>query len=223
MVPPELAERLGDEILLQIIAREGAPCADPAGRRALAKLLARAAGDDAAEVHVVGLGEGAAALLPGQLLLIDRGRVGAAASPEEVAAWIALALAEAEAHPPIPALLAASPLSASLRLLVTGRLGDATLGDAAARTMAPPAPSPATLAAASRRLEAAAVPAAALDAALRRPGLAADAPAPDAAPSPTRNGSRCRRSATDMAESGWRRKATNSGFPTSGHFPAGHR
>ncbi len=37
MVPPEAAEAFGDEMLLQLMAQHGPLCADPAGRRALAR------------------------------------------------------------------------------------------------------------------------------------------------------------------------------------------
>jgi hypothetical protein len=169
MVPPEAAAEIGDRMLIALIEARGAPCDDPAGGRALARLARRL--DPALRLRVLDLGAPVAAL-PGRTVLIDRDALAAAAAPEELAGWAALALG----RDPLAALLQGAGTARALRYVLTGELDDPALAAAAA-----PAPAAAEAAPALARLTAAGLDPRPFAAALARTGLAVPAPPPAAA------------------------------------------
>jgi hypothetical protein len=105
-------------------------------------------------------------------VLIDRDALAAAAAPEELAGWAALALG----RDPLAALLQGAGTARALRYVLTGELDDPALAAAAA-----PAPAAAEAAPALARLTAAGLDPRPFAAALARTGLAVPAPPPAAA------------------------------------------
>lgn len=138
MMPPEQAREYGDRMLLGILETKGKLCADPAGARALGRLGDVVAGD--APLRVLDLGGAPrVAILPGPTILIDRAALASARTPEELAAWITLALGPDPERTSVRALMtAAGPLD-SLGYVFTGHLGDAALARATAASLAAPA------------------------------------------------------------------------------------
>jgi hypothetical protein len=175
MVPPEGRAELGDRMLIALIEARGPPCADPAGDRALARLGQRL--DPRLRLRVLDLGAPVAAL-PGGTVLLDRAAVAAAAAPEELAGWAALALG----RDPLDQLLRSAGAARDLRYVLTGELGEAALARAAAAAPAPP--SPAEAGPALARLADAGLDPRPFAAALARAGVAVPLPAVPAAPAP---------------------------------------
>jgi hypothetical protein len=187
-VTPEAAERLGDEMLIQLIDASGPPCADPAGAAALARLADAVAPEAPPRVRVMALGDAPAAILPGRLVVLDRRVPEEAAGPDEVAGWIALALETEAARPAVGAAMhAAGPLAAG-RSLVTGRLDDAALARAAASVPETPMLSPEDAPALAGRLADAGIPAEPLAVGLERHGESALAAALVASAAPASSG-----------------------------------
>ncbi|HMR62029.1 hypothetical protein [Amaricoccus sp.] len=147
MVPPELAEEIGEHMLIGLMEQGGELCAAPEGHRALGRIAERLAPAPGPRIAVLDLGDAPAAALPGDLLLIGRGTIAEAPSPEVIAGWIALAAGRA----PLDTLMRRAGLFGDLAFVVTGRLGEAALGRAAAEALRPPAPE--EVAAAMRRLQ----------------------------------------------------------------------
>lgn len=172
MVPPEAAEELGDQMLLQVMAARGAPCADPAGRSALAAVAGRVSHGAQARLRVLDLGPTPALLLPGPTVALGRAALATAEDPAEIAGWIALALAREQMISGPERLMAAAGPLASLRYVFTGRLSEAALARGARAATA--APTQEEILAAYDRLRAAGLPTAPFADGLRRAGF--DAP-----------------------------------------------
>jgi hypothetical protein len=136
MVPPELAEELGERMLIGVMETGGELCTGAAGRRALGRIVERLGPGTGFRVAVLDLGEAPVAALPGGLLLVGRGTIAEAASPDVVAGWIALAAGRA----PLDSLMQSAGPFGDLAFMVTGRIGEAALGRAAADALRPPAP-----------------------------------------------------------------------------------
>ncbi len=171
MIPSETLQVYGDEMLLRIMAARGPLCADPAGRRALAILAASVTVDAAPRMRALDLGETPVALLPGRTVLVGRAALAQAEDSAEVAGWIALVLARDDMAPgPLRLMQAVGP-AASLRYVLTGKLGDGALGRAARATLAPPLPQ--EIDAAYERLRGAGLATAPFADALRRFGIEA--------------------------------------------------
>ncbi|MCB1372169.1 MAG: hypothetical protein KDJ83_14855 [Rhodobacteraceae bacterium] len=147
MVPPELAEEIGEHMLIGLMETGGELCSAAEGLRALGRIVERLAPAAGPRIAVLDLGEAPVAALPGDLLLISRGAIADAPSPEVIAGWIALAAGRA----PLDTLMRSAGLFGDLAFMVTGRLGEATLGRAAAAALRPPAPE--EIAAAMQRLQ----------------------------------------------------------------------
>ena len=106
------------------------------GERALARIAARLAPERPPEVRVLDLGAAPAAALPGGALLLGRGTLAAAAAPEALAGWLAVALG----REPFPALMRDAGPAATLRYVLTGDFTDEGLARGAEAALAPPTP-----------------------------------------------------------------------------------
>ena len=136
MVPPELAEEIGERMLIGLMETGGELCTEAAGHRALGRIVERLAPAAGYRFAVLDLGPAPAAALPGDLLLIGRETIAEAASPEVIAGWVALAAGRA----PLDTLMRSAGLFGDLAFVVTGRIGEAALGRAATDALRPPAP-----------------------------------------------------------------------------------
>ena len=150
LVPQQAAE-IGDRMLIALIERHGPPCASPDGEQALARLARRLDPERPPRLRVMDVAPAPAVRLPGGTVIVDRTALAAAAVPEEVAGWAALA----EGRDPVAALVAATGPLAALGYVFTGELGEATLARAAEAALAPPGPGEAP--AAADRLRAAGI------------------------------------------------------------------
>jgi hypothetical protein len=106
MLPPEWVERFGDEMLLQVMGAQGAPCSAQAGQLALRKLAEALALPERPRVRVLELPGAPVAVLPAGYMLLDARLIALAESPEEIAGWIALGQARGELHPATEAMMA---------------------------------------------------------------------------------------------------------------------
>ena len=181
LMPPEQAAEYGDHMLIELIARQGPPCADAAGERALARLAERLDPAAPPRLRVMAIGVPVAAL-PGRTVVVDRDALLAAASPEEVAGWVALGLG----RDPRAALARDAGTLADLRYLVVGAFDEPALARAGRGALEAPTPDEST--AALARLGRAGIDAGDLRARLGAAGLLAEtdsAPgAPDRAATP---------------------------------------
>jgi hypothetical protein len=135
LMPPEQAAEYGDRMLIELIARQGPPCAGAAGARALARLAERLDPAAPTRARVMAIGVPVAAL-PGRTVVVDREALGAAASPAEVAGWVALGLG----RDPRAALARDAGTLANLRYLVVGAFDERALARAAQGALEAPTP-----------------------------------------------------------------------------------
>jgi hypothetical protein len=178
LMPPEQAAEYGDRMLIELIARQGPPCAGAAGERALARLAERL--DPAAPPRLrVMETEVPVAALPGRTVVVDREALVAAASPEEVAGWVALALG----RDPRAALARDAGTLADLRYLVVGGFDEPALARASRGALG--APTPDESSAALALLGSAGIDPGDFRARLGAAGLLAETDSAPAAPAPT--------------------------------------
>lgn len=144
MMPPERAEEAADRILLGLMERR-ALCDQAEFRRALGLVAASIDPADPPRLRVMDLGQRRAVVLPGRTVLVDRTALAAAAGPDEVAGWVATALA----GEPVADLMHAVGPVAGLTYILTGELGDPAVARARDALVAgpdgaggPPAPCP---------------------------------------------------------------------------------
>jgi hypothetical protein len=133
MVPPEVADELGDRMLIAVMEARGRPCDTPAARRLLADLAA--AVDPAAppRLRILHLGPSAVAL-PGRTVLLDRDAAATPNGPPQIAGRVSAALRKE----PVAAMMRAAGPLAGLRYILTGALSEAALARATAAALASP-------------------------------------------------------------------------------------
>jgi hypothetical protein len=135
LMPPEQAAEYGDRMLIELIARQGPTCAGAAGEQALARLAERLVPTAPPRLRVMATGVPVAAL-PGPTVVLDREALRAAASPEEVAGWLALGLG----RDPRAALARDAGMLADLRYLVVGTFDERALARATRGALEQPRP-----------------------------------------------------------------------------------
>lgn len=144
VVPMAKRAELGEALLADIRRVSGTPCETVLGRRALDRLRARLLPESGGRIVVLPSGVALSQHLPGGLILVNRALVEDYDDPAVVAGHI---LAEAEAaaeRDPLGVLLSGAGVLASLRLLTTGTLGEATLAAHAEALLTGPATAPDT-------------------------------------------------------------------------------
>jgi hypothetical protein len=172
MLPPEWVERFGDEMLLQVMGAQGAPCSAQAGQQALRRLAEALGLPERPRVRVLELTGAPVAVLPAGYMLLDARLIALAESPEEIAGWIALGHARGALQPATEAMMADAGLIADLRYILTGRLSEAAIARAAEGAVEA-VPTATEVERAHALLAAAGLPFAPLQAALMREGLPA--------------------------------------------------
>lgn len=128
VVPDVKRAEIGAALLAHVQRVTGPPCDDPGGVTALAALATRLpAPDRGGALLVVRGGVRDAIHLPGGTIVLSRALVEDFEEPDVVAGYVVAERLRAELFDPLSRLLAQSGLAASLRLLATGELSDATL------------------------------------------------------------------------------------------------
>lgn len=122
-LPPAAEQRLGDMMAIGIEGRHGT-CAGPAGEAVLQMLSARLGAslplaDRPRRVVVVRDHRAAIQALPGGIVLLTKGMLDRAQSPDEVVGLLARAVAQVADHTPAAALFRAAPIEAA-KALTTG-------------------------------------------------------------------------------------------------------
>ncbi len=125
LVPPEMADELGDRMLIALIETHGPLCSGADAERVLGSLATRLAPDAPPRIRVLDLGHSPALFLPGGTLVLDRS--GLATAPDDTASQGALALE----RDPVAALVRNAGLLADLRYLFVGDFSEAVLTRAA--------------------------------------------------------------------------------------------
>lgn len=162
LIPPESAAELSDRILLVLMDQGARPCRGATGERSLGRLVAaiQPPGETPARARVLTHDGPPSARLPDGTILLSGEAIATAGTPDELAGWVATALA----RDPIPSFVATLGPMDHLRYLVTTELGQSALGAAIDAAFEPP--SAAEISDALHRLETADVPTAPFEAAL---------------------------------------------------------
>lgn len=126
VVPDVTRAELGLALMERITRVSGAPCVTPLGQKALDRLQARVLGDEG-QTYVVRGGVTGAIRLPGHITLVGRTLVEDFEDPATVAGFLLAEDTRAAALDPLQKLLDHAGLGATLRLVTTGGLSDATL------------------------------------------------------------------------------------------------
>ncbi len=141
VVPEPTRAAVGQRLLARITRVTGAPCSDPAGRRALGRLATRVLGPGQAQVMVLPGGPPGASHLPGGILLLNRAVIEDYEEPDVAAGYLLAEALRRELDDPMRSLLSQAGLGATLRLLTSGQMPDAAL-DTYAQTLVTRAPAP---------------------------------------------------------------------------------
>lgn len=143
VVPASVRQDIGQAIAARATALAGAPCADAAGRAALARLGKQVFPDQPLHLVVLPGGLPDATHLPGHIVLLNRSVVEDHEEADVVAGYIVAETVRAQLRDPMDELLENAGIIASLRLLTTGTLPESALDRfARARLGAAPAPVP---------------------------------------------------------------------------------
>jgi hypothetical protein len=144
VVPAVKRTEIGQTLISHLQRVTGAPCTNPQARAPLDRLARRLLGPDAAgRLVVLRDWDGQSAHLPGRFILLDRAIVEDHEDPDVVAGYIVAEALRAAERDPLADLLDFAGLRASLVLLTTGSLPDATLETYAERLLTlPPAEMP---------------------------------------------------------------------------------
>lgn len=144
VVPPIKRAEIGATLLGHIQRITGQTCRSRLGTAALETLHKRSLGADAGgQVFVVPGGPDTAFYLPGGLIVMNRDLVEDTEDPAVVAGHIIAAAAQARVQDPLVALLEHGGLGATIGLLTSGDVEDATLRSYAEALFAsPPPPAP---------------------------------------------------------------------------------
>ncbi len=156
---PEAARMaLGEAALARITPYAGAACDDPAGTAALRTLIGRLGASAPAQVHILPAGLREAAHLPGDTVLLNRSVVEDHESPQVVAGYILAEVDRAALNEPMLGLLEHAGLRATLTLMTTGSLPEASLSGYG-ETLLTSTPAPLSADTLISRFEAAGIPA----------------------------------------------------------------
>lgn len=129
VVPTAKRAEIGRLVLADLVPATGAPCNQPEGLMALAKLRDRVLGKGSGDLVVVPRGVDATARLPGQVVLLSEALIVGQDNPEIVAGFILAEQVRTDLADPMVALLRHVGLRATLTLLTTGDLpADALTG-----------------------------------------------------------------------------------------------
>jgi hypothetical protein len=135
-IPPIQSERIGDQVLDEILALQAGDCSSTAGAPAAKALLSRLF---TPETHwklvILPLNERPTAALPGGHLLVSSALLAGLHEPDELAGYIALEAAHADSAPLLAELLQGAGLGATWRLMMTGQLDPQAAGSAAAEVL----------------------------------------------------------------------------------------
>ncbi|TKZ21485.1 hypothetical protein FAP39_05080 [Shimia litoralis] len=137
VVPDVKRAEIGAALLTQTFRLTGPPCADILATPALRRLSARL---DTPQLVIVRGGVRTAKLLPGGAVLMNRAVVEDFEEPDVAAGYVVVQKTDAAQNDPLRALLKASGLSASFRLLTTGSVSEDTLRTYAEILLAAPEP-----------------------------------------------------------------------------------
>lgn len=135
IVPPAMHANIGADLASHVWRATGMPCDNPAGVTALNK-LSRQLFSEKTTLAVVPSALAETAALPGGKLLIGRSLVEDYETPEVLAGYLLAADVRRAREAPLSAFLAKAGLSASLRLLTTGEVGDRALRQHSERIVA---------------------------------------------------------------------------------------
>lgn len=141
VVPSVKRTEIGETLLSRIRRVAGAPCADPQGKAALARLSARLpAPSGPARLVVLRVGIGQAGHLPGGIILLNKALFEDFEEPDVAAGHIIAEHLRAEVSDPLRDLLKQAGTVQTIRLLTTGALSESAL-DSYTETLltAPPA------------------------------------------------------------------------------------
>lgn len=141
LVPDVAQAQIGADLLMETERVTGAPCASPAGLRALQTLTMRLFPDGATELVVLPSTLKTTAHVPGGTILLSHTLVEDYETPDVVAGYALAEHLRAKGGNTLGVLLEASPFRASLALLSTGRLREVDLQRMAEwLVVKPPAP-----------------------------------------------------------------------------------
>lgn len=127
-VPAAKRAEIGATILGHYQRLTGATCRNALGRGPLAKLSTRLMGRDTpGQIVVVQHLPQGAALLPGQIVMVDRALIEQLDDPAIVAGFILAAMAGRDRHDPLADVLDQAGLAATFQLYTTGDLGNDVL------------------------------------------------------------------------------------------------
>ena len=143
VVPEPTRAEIGGQVFRAIGRVSGAPCRSPRGDRALARLHTRLLAPEKGGLLVLRGGIRDTVALPGGLILMNRALVEDYESPDVAAGYILAEATRAAERDPLLRLLEEAGLIATIRLLTTGALPEATLdAHAEALVAAPERPAP---------------------------------------------------------------------------------
>ena len=138
VVPEPTRAKLGGQVFRAIGRVSGAPCRSPRGDRALARLHTRLLAPEKGGLLVLRGGIRDTMALPGGLILLNRALLEDHESPDVAAGYVLAEAARSEASDPLERLLDHAGLIATIRLLTTGALPEATLDAYAEELVAAP-------------------------------------------------------------------------------------
>lgn len=135
VVPEVQRKAFGEQILSNVRRTAGTPCYTARGQMALAKLYARLLPDRPGGLLVLPRGMSPTVALPGGVILLNRTLVEDHEAPDVVAGYILAEALRAEQSTPIETLLEDAGPIATLRLLTTGKLPEASISAHADRLL----------------------------------------------------------------------------------------
>lgn len=142
IIPDAKSRELGDTLLIEIEDLVGLRCNSALGFQALADLKTRLNIEGLEEIVVLPGGLSPSLMLPGGILLLDRGVVENQNDPHAAAGYVVAEALRMSGTDPLEEMLHDMGLGATLRLLTTGRIVPARLQTYAEELLAEPRPGP---------------------------------------------------------------------------------
>lgn len=130
LIPPERAQLLAEKMLVLLEERTGPACSSEDGDAALDRLARRLEPQTGARIGVSDLGDLPYLALPAGRVLVSRHIAEHASSPEELAGWAALAIADGDGNAALGHVFSASGLGDGVRFLANGEFSEHTLDGA---------------------------------------------------------------------------------------------